>query len=280
MIFIRFIRVHQETVLMKWIQISKKLINFLRENMLYDRIIESERAEAEWMYALQVDNVITELNGNKLLDTISFTIHQGEVLALVGHNGAGKSTLMKTLMHLLEKQSGTITIAGEIDQDEQLLAYKKCITYLPEEPMLLTELTVMQHFQMYALSYEIEEADFATKMARLVDGFGLQTKLDAYPEELSKGMRQKVQAICAFLPDVPVMLIDEPFIGLDIYAVEFLLTLLREKVATGMSIVLTTHQLEHVKDLADTFILLEHGKVKSVGPITEFDTITRGFGDD
>lgn len=229
------------------------------------------------MSILQVEEVTTVLSGKKLLHNISFTLDRGEVLALVGHNGAGKSTLMKTLVHQLEKKSGTITIAGDTDQTNHLLAYKKHLSYLPEEPMLLTELTVMQHFQLYALSYDINEQSFHHQLDRLVEGFGLQTKLDAYPEELSKGMRQKVQTICAFLPDVSVMLIDEPFIGLDIYAVEFLLEILRERMKAGLSIILTTHQLDMVKDLADTFILLEHGMVKNRGPIMEFDTITRGF---
>lgn len=232
------------------------------------------------MYSLQVEGVTTKTNRKVLLDDISFSLKSGEVLALVGHNGAGKSTLMKTLMHQMEKDAGKIIIQEKFDQDTQLLAFKRRITYLPEEPLLLTELTVMQHFQLYALSYELAEAHFEEKLARYVEGFGLGTKLDAYPEELSKGMRQKVQTICAFLPDVPVMLIDEPFIGLDIYAVDFLIVLLKEKVAEGMSIVLTSHQLEHVKNLADSFVLLEDGKVKSAGKISDFDTITRGFQDD
>ncbi len=232
------------------------------------------------MYSLQVEGVTTKTNRKVLLDDISFSLKSGEVLALVGHNGAGKSTLMKTLMHQMEKDAGKIIIQEKFDQDMQLLAFKRRITYLPEEPLLLTELTVMQHFQLYALSYELAEAHFEEKLARYVEGFGLGTKLDAYPEELSKGMRQKVQTICAFLPDVPVMLIDEPFIGLDIYAVDFLIVLLKEKVAEGMSIVLTSHQLEHVKNLADSFVLLEDGKVKSAGKISDFDTITRGFQDD
>jgi len=232
------------------------------------------------MRALDVKNIQTKLNGKLLLDSISFSLQAGEVLALVGHNGAGKSTLMKTMMQVNEKQTGTIIIQEQYDQDEDLLNFKKHISYLPEEPLLLTELTVMQHFQLYALSYDISTNDFEATLARYVKGFGLTTKLDAYPEELSKGMRQKVQTICAFLPDVPVMLIDEPFMGLDVYAVDYFLVLLKEKINAGMSVVLTSHQLDQVKDIADTFMMLEEGRVKSTGDIHEFTTITRGFQDD
>src|SRR5699024_10153804 len=125
---------------------------------------------------------------------------------------------------------------------------------LPEEPMLLPELTVMQHFQLYAMRYNIPEAVFETTLERYVAGFDLTEAMDVYPDELSKGMRQKVRAICALLPDVPVLLIDEPFMGLDVYAKQFIIQLMREKVAAGTSIVLTTHQLELLEDLAHTYV--------------------------
>lgn len=228
---------------------------------------------------LQLENVTTTLSDKELIKDVSLTLHKGEVLALVGHNGAGKSTLMRTIMRMLEKRQGTIKI-GQFNQDEQFLLFKKEIAYLPEEPILLTELTVMQHFQLYAMSYEIEETIFKERLERLVKGFELTSKLQAYPEELSKGMRQKVQTICALLPEVSVLLIDEPFMGLDIYAVDYLIERIKEKVAQGTSILLTTHQLNQLQKLADRFILLEHGMVKETGEIEDFETITRGRFDD
>ncbi len=232
------------------------------------------------MIHLQVDEVKTVLDRKELIQDVSFSLYRGEVLALVGHNGAGKSTLMKTIMKMLEKKKGKISILEQFDQDEQFVSFKRHISYLPEEPMLLTELTVMQHFQLYGMSYEIEEELFKERLDKYIKGFELTTKLQAYPEELSKGMRQKVQTICALLPEVPVLLIDEPFMGLDIYAVEFLLKTIEEKVTHGTSILLTTHQLNQLQSLADRFILLEQGKVKSEGAIEQFDTITRGYADD
>lgn len=229
------------------------------------------------MKHLIVDHVTTELGKKILINDISFEIKRGEVLALVGHNGAGKSTLMKTIMKMLDKKSGQIMIQEQYDQDEHLLMFKKHISYLPEEPLLLTELTVMQHFQMYAMSYDIKKDVFEKKVKKLVDGFDLNTKLDAYPEELSKGMRQKVQAICALLPEVPVLLIDEPFMGLDIYAVDYLKELIEEKIEAGASLLLTSHQLNQVKELADRFILLRDGEVEREGPIEQFETISRGL---
>lgn len=226
---------------------------------------------------LHVDHVSVVIDKMKIIDNISFSIKRGQVTALVGHNGAGKSTLMNAIVGILNKTTGTISILQKYDQDKQLLEYKRRFAYLPEEPLLLTELTVMQHFQLYKMSYKIDENVFNERLDMLVNGFDLTTKLNEYPESLSKGMRQKTQAICAFLPDVPVLLIDEPFIGLDIYAVQFLISVIKDRIEQGTSILLTTHQLDMLKDLAHNYILLKHGQVEDYGSIDTFETIKRGF---
>ncbi|OZU89178.1 ABC transporter [Virgibacillus indicus] len=227
------------------------------------------------MKVLEVSQVCAEINNTRLLDDISFTMEDGSVLALVGHNGAGKSTLMKTILGVLEKSQGKIIINEDYNQDDAFLTFKQMISYLPEEPLLLTELTVMQHFQLYGMSYELAEKLLNERIERYVEGFELEDKLHEYPESLSKGMRQKVQTICALLPDTPLLLIDEPFIGLDVYAMDYLEELIKEKAANGTSILLTTHQLERIKEIADEFLMLQHGKIQSQGDIADFRTIQR-----
>lgn len=227
------------------------------------------------MNALQVKQLKTKIGNKTLISDLSFDLEQGSILALVGHNGAGKSTLIKTVMGINEKTEGEITINGEVNQEESLLTFKKMISYLPEEPLLLTELTVMQHFQLYGMSYDLSESTLTERIKRYVAGFELTDKINEYPESLSKGMRQKVQTICALLPDTPVLLIDEPFMGLDIYAIDYFEELIAEKANNGTGILLTTHQLERVKNLADQYIMLQHGEVMSQGPIDEFVSIKR-----
>jgi ABC-2 type transport system ATP-binding protein len=224
---------------------------------------------------LEVSNLDVAINDTKLLNNISFTLDKGSVIALVGHNGAGKSTLMKTIMGIQDKTNGEITIDGEFNLDTSYLDYKKKIAFIPEEPLLMSELTAMQHFQLYGKSYQMEEMELKKRIGKYVEGFELQGKLNEYPESLSKGMRQKVQTICAMLPDVPLLLIDEPFMGLDIYAVDYFEEILKEKLASGASILLTTHQLKRVKDIADQFIMLQEGKILHKGQISEFETIRR-----
>ncbi|HLR03477.1 MAG TPA: ABC transporter ATP-binding protein [Virgibacillus sp.] len=229
------------------------------------------------MKMLEVDGIYTEIDQKVLLEDISFSIDSGSAMALVGHNGAGKSTLIKTILGILEKSKGTITVNNH-SIDESYIPYKEHISYLPEEPLLLTELTAMQHFQLYGLSYDLPEKILGERIDRYVKGFELEGKLDVYPESLSKGMRQKVQAICAFLPDIPLLLIDEPFMGLDVYAIDYMEQLIREKIDQGTSILLTTHQLDKVKRIAGSFIMLEQGKLIEEGRMEEFNTITRSSG--
>lgn len=223
---------------------------------------------------LHVQQVSTVVKNSKLLDEISFTIDQGVITALVGHNGAGKSTLMKTILGELENSDGKIAIKA-FDQDKDFISFKQHISYLPEEPFLLAELTVMQHFQLYGMSYQLDEEELMWRIDRYVTGFELQDKLHEYPESLSKGMRQKVQTICALLPDTPLILIDEPFMGLDIYAIDYLELIMKEKARYGTSILITTHQLEQVKNIADHYLMLQQGKVQEEGRITDLNTITR-----
>lgn len=232
------------------------------------------------MKCLSVEQLSISIDNNKLLDSISFDVESGSVMALVGHNGAGKSTLIKAIIGELEKSAGKIVINETYSQEDSFIAFKQMLSYLPEEPLLLTELTVMQHFQLYGISYAIAEKELQKRIDRYVTGFELNDKLNEYPESLSKGMRQKVQTICALLPDTSLLLIDEPFMGLDVYAIDYLEELMKEKVDRGTSILLTTHQLDRVKNIADHFIMLQQGVIYNRGPIMDFETIKRRSGNE
>src|SRR5699024_10942978 len=116
---------------------------------------------------------------------------------------------------------------------------------------------------------------FHKRVQQLSEQFEIADKLNEYPESLSKGMRQKVQTICALLPDIPLLLIDEPFMGLDIHATNDLQQILLEKAAAGTSILLTSHQLERMEELFDTDIMLHKGQIAEHGKIEEFRTLSR-----
>ncbi|WP_241656006.1 ABC transporter ATP-binding protein [Halobacillus litoralis] len=223
---------------------------------------------------LEAMNCSVDISGERILSDLSFKVHKGEMLALVGHNGAGKSTLIKAMIGTREKSSGKFTICS-IDQDDQFKEYKEKFAYIPEEPLLLSELTVAHHFKLYQKSYHIPDELFEKRVKVYTEAFELEDKLNDYPEALSKGMRQKVQTICALLPEVPLLFIDEPFMGLDIYAGNFLEKELRQRCEEGISIVLTTHQLDKVRSLADSFIMLANGGISASGSVESFDTLER-----
>lgn len=227
------------------------------------------------MTTLEVRNLSVSIGKKEILKDISLSLRQGQIVGLVGHNGAGKSTLLQTIIGTHEKEAGEISL-NEYDQAEDFLSFKKHLSYLPEEPILLAELTVEQHFQLYGMSYRISSSILSERIKRYVKGFELEERLTSYPGELSKGMRQKAQIICSFLPRVPFLFIDEPFMGLDIYAIDFFKKIMLEKVKEGAGILLTTHQLEQVKELADEFVMLKQGEIIKRGSIDDFETIQRG----
>ncbi|MBO8157334.1 MAG: ABC transporter ATP-binding protein [Bacillaceae bacterium] len=223
---------------------------------------------------LRVSDVSVSIKKTPILENISFQVNAGQITALIGHNGAGKSTAMKTIMGWQKKEQGKIMIL-EKDLDEDYLAYKRLFSYIPEEPMLLSELTVFQHFQLYGKSYQMDEQTLITRVERLTEWFDIGDKLHEYPEALSKGMRQKVQTICALLPDVPLLLIDEPFMGLDVYSVDFLLDELKKRKEQGTSILVTSHQLDKIKDICDEYVMLKDGRICESGKIKDFGGLKR-----
>src|SRR5699024_2831474 len=220
------------------------------------------------MSLLTINDLAVKIEDKMILQDINFDLERGEALALLGHNGAGKSTLMHVITGLRDKHKGKVILNNH--EQEDILNYKENFVYLPEEPLLLTELTVMQHFQLYGKSYRISESDLMYKVNKYIKGFELEEKLNEYPGSLSKCMSQKVQTTCAFLPEFPLLLIDEPFMGLDVYAVDYFLEILAEKSAEGTTIIITTHQLERVSSIADTFIQLQNGKIIESGNVEEF----------
>jgi len=225
---------------------------------------------------LHFEHVSVAIQKEKILDDVSFQLVPSTITALVGHNGAGKSTIMKTILGLQEVKEGVITL-NEVVQSTDFIAFKQQLAYIPEEPFLLSELTTMQHFQLYGESYQIDPVELQARIDFYVGELEIADKLNEYPESLSKGMRQKVQTICALLPDVSLLLVDEPFMGLDVYASDFLEKVLQQKRQEGTTILLTSHQLDRMKSLADQYIMLQQGRVVDTGKIAEFDVLKRRF---
>lgn len=215
---------------------------------------------------------ITNLSGGygplQVLKNETFTVNNGEVVGLIGLNGAGKSTTIKHIIGLLQARSGEIKIDGGQLKDD-IEGYRKKIAYVPESPILYPELTLKEHIELTIMAYDLDENKTWEKAHHLLEKFRLSNKLDWFPENFSKGMKQKVMIVCAFMRDASVFIIDEPFTGLDPIAVHDLLELIEEKKNQGSAVLMSTHILITAQENADRFVLINDGQVVSQGTIEQ-----------
>lgn len=221
--------------------------------------------------ALQVENVTGGYTQLPVLKNIDFSIADGELVGLIGLNGAGKSTTIKEIIGLLQPHTGKITINGlSLKEDPQ--AYRKQIGYIPETPSLYEELTLKEHIEVTAMAYDIPKDVALQRAERLLKTFRLENKLDWFPANFSKGMKQKVMVLCAFLIEPSLYIIDEPFLGLDPLAINALLELMNEMKQTGASILMSTHILATAEKYCDKFILLHNGEIRAQGTLSQLQS--------
>lgn len=217
--------------------------------------------------ALLVDHLTGGYSHIPVLKDVSFEVKDGELVGLIGLNGAGKSTTIKHIIGLLRPQKGKILVNGHsLNEGDK---YRKEIGFIPETPVLYEDLTLKEHIEVTAMAYDIP-IDQAMKRAEpLLKTFRLDKKLDWFPVHFSKGMKQKVMILCAFLIQPSLYIIDEPFLGLDPLAIDALLNLMTEMKKQGASILMSTHILATAEQFCDRFIVLHEGKVLAQGNIDE-----------
>ncbi|NLM67169.1 MAG: ABC transporter ATP-binding protein [Enterococcus sp.] len=203
-----------------------------------------------------------------VLKEISFEVRDHELVGLIGLNGAGKSTTIKEIMGLLEPQAGTITLDG-LTLKKEAEAYRKKIGYIPETPVLYEELTLKEHIEVTAMAYDIPQELAQARAKKLLKTFRLENRMDWFPANFSKGMKQKVMILCALLIEPSLLIVDEPFLGLDPLAIHALLTLFDEMKQTGVSILMSTHVLATAEKHCDRFVILHEGKIRAQGTLAE-----------
>ncbi|WP_423215235.1 ABC transporter ATP-binding protein [Streptococcus equinus] len=217
---------------------------------------------------LKIENLTGGYVNIPVLKNISFEVNDGELVGLIGLNGAGKSTTINEIIGLLTPYQGQITLDGLTLANNQA-DYRKKIGFIPETPSLYEELTLREHLETVAMAYDL---DFEAAMARakeLLKLFRLFDKLDWFPINFSKGMKQKVMIICAFMVNPSLFIVDEPFLGLDPLAISDLTDLLAQEKAKGKAILMSTHVLDAAEKMCDRFVILHHGQVRAVGNLAE-----------
>ena len=203
-----------------------------------------------------------------VLKNVSFTVESGKLVGLIGLNGAGKSTTINEIIGLLTPYSGEINIDG-LTLRTNPREYRQQIGYIPETPSLYQELTPREHIETGAMAYGIEQEQAFERVEPLLKMFRLDQKLDWFPVHFSKGMKQKVMIICAFVVDPSLFIVDEPFLGLDPLAILDLIQLLDEEKKKGKSILMSTHVLDSAEKMCDSFVILHKGQVRAKGDLPQ-----------
>ena len=217
---------------------------------------------------LRIKNLTGGYLQNPVLKDVSFEVASGSLVGLIGLNGAGKSTTIKEIIGLLTPFEGEIEIDGlTLKKDKE--AYRSKIGYIPETPSLYEELTLREHLEIVALAYQLDAKDSIERISPLLKTFRLDDKLDWFPTSFSKGMKQKVMILCAFLVDPDLFIVDEPFLGLDPIAIQDLIDLLDEEKKKGKSILMSTHVLDSAERICDSFLILHKGQIRAQGSLED-----------
>lgn len=225
---------------------------------------------------LEVENLVGGYSRVPVLKDVSFEVKAGELVGLIGLNGAGKSTTIKHIIGLLRPQKGTITLEG-VTLKTDPKAYKQKMAYIPETPILYEELTLREHIELTIMAYGLEAKSAWQRAQKLLELFRLKNKLDWFPANFSKGMKQKVMIVCAFITEAKLYIIDEPFLGLDPLATQDLLDLIDQKKQAGAAVLMSTHVLSTAQEYCDRFVMIDQGQVTAKGDLASLRT---QFGDE
>jgi len=201
------------------------------------------------------------------LHPLDLDVPAGQAVALVGHNGSGKSTFLKLAAGLLDPSGGSVEVAGEPVGTPDARA---ATSYIPDEPVLYDDLSVLEHLRYVAALHGAEVSDEA--IDELVGRLGLAERVEDLPARFSRGLRQKAGLAVGFVRPFSLLLVDEPFVGLDAPGREALLELLDESSAQGATLVVATHDPTFVERV-DRCIALRDGTVVHDGPATPADVL-------
>ena len=194
------------------------------------------------------------------LAPLSLTVQAGERVVLVGTNGSGKTTLLRMLSGLLEPSGGEIEVAGD---PAGSIDARAALSYLPDDPVLYDDLSLAEHVEFVARLHDAE--GWEDRSAYLIDRLDLTARVDDLPARFSRGLRQKTSLVLGLVRPFEVLVVDEPFVGLDQSGKAALLELLDDAADSGATVVVATHQMEYV-DRANRCLALRDGELTHDGP--------------
>jgi ABC-2 type transport system ATP-binding protein len=210
------------------------------------------------------------------VDGLSLTIHRGEFYALLGPNGAGKTTTLRMVAGLLQPDAGQICICG-IDARTSPVEAKSVMAWVPDEPMIYDKLDPMEYLEFVAGLWAMDARRAETQARELIGILGLEPHANTRCQGLSKGMRQKVALAGALIHDPELIILDEPLTGLDAASARQVKEVLRQRVANGTTVIMTTHILEVAERMAERIGVIAHGRLIAEGTLAEL-SVQAGHG--
>jgi ABC-2 type transport system ATP-binding protein len=221
---------------------------------------------------LELRNVSKRFSGIPAVDDVSFSARVGEITGYLGPNGSGKSTTMKMITGLLEASDGKILFDGHPIHND-LLGFKRRMGYVPEEPYLYSHLSGLEYLTMVGQLRNLAAQPTADRIDGLLRLLSLHGDRHAAISSYSKGMRQKVLLSAALLHNPDLLLLDEPFSGLDVGTGLVLRSLIQELAARGKVVLFSSHELETVERVCSHVVILHHGKVVADDSIEHLRTL-------
>ncbi|MEZ0395313.1 MAG: ATP-binding cassette domain-containing protein [Anaerolineales bacterium] len=217
------------------------------------------------MPVIELSHVSKSFGAVKAVDDVSFSVEKGELFGLLGPNGAGKTTSIRCMLDIFKPDSGSIAILG----GPMTEAKKDRIGYMPEERGLYQDIPLERCLAYLGSLKGLSEAEVKRRAATYLERFDLAAHRHKKVKELSKGMQQKAQVIATLLHQPELLIVDEPFSGLDPLNTQMIKDLLREQRAAGVTVVLCSHQMHLVEELCDRIVLIDHGHVMLYGALDE-----------
>ena len=217
---------------------------------------------------IEIKNVTKKYGNNTALNNVSFTVNDGEIFAFIGHNGAGKTTLIKSIVGIHEFDEGEILINGKSIKKEPI-ACKKEMAFVPDNPELYEQMKAIDFINFICDMYEIPQNVREENIKKYAKMFDIEKNLNDTIESFSHGMKQKIALISALAHNPKVLIMDEPFVGLDPKAVYDVKEIMNEMVKEGKIIFFSTHILDVAEKLCSRVAIIKKGEVLKVGNMNE-----------
>lgn len=210
---------------------------------------------------LDLNGITKSYGGRRVLDDVSFTVAPGRLTGFVGGNGAGKTTTMRIALGVLGKDAGTVALAGA----PVTTSDRRRFGYMPEERGLYPKMKVVEHIAYLARLHGFGKTEATQKATALLERLGLGERLNDLIETLSLGNQQRAQIAASLVHEPDVLILDEPFSGLDPLAVDVVAGVLQEKAAAGAAVLFSSHQLDVVERLCDDLVIIAGGTIRAAG---------------